>query len=50
LELRIHRMVPSTGYEYAGVFDIELYDERCHMAENKVMDIYIPVKQQTVKA
>lgn len=41
---------PQSGYEHAGVLDIELYDERCHRTENKVMDIYIPVKQQIIKA
>ncbi|MDZ5472950.1 GyrI-like domain-containing protein [Bacillus sp. 31A1R] len=41
---------PNSGYEHAGVLDFELYDERCHQSEDKVMDIYIPVKKQTVKA
>jgi len=41
---------PQSGYEHAGVLDFELYDERCHGTENKVMDIYIPVNQQTVNA
>ncbi|WP_223701821.1 AraC family transcriptional regulator [Sutcliffiella deserti] len=34
---------PKSGYEHAGGLDLELYDERCHEPENKVMDIYIPV-------
>lgn len=41
---------PQSGFEHAGVLDFELYDERCHGTKNKVMDIYIPVKQQTVNA
>ncbi|WP_442600195.1 AraC family transcriptional regulator [Neobacillus sp. D3-1R] len=41
---------PHSGYEHAGVLDFELYDERCHGTEIKVMDIYIPIKKQTVKA
>lgn len=41
---------PQSGYEHAGVMELELYDERCLGTENKVMDIYIPVKEQTVKA
>lgn len=41
---------PGSGYEHAGVLDFELYDERCHGMNNKVIDIYIPVKKQTVTA
>ncbi|WP_100334187.1 AraC family transcriptional regulator [Bacillus alkalisoli] len=36
---------PHSDYEYSGVVDFELYDERCFGAE-KVMDIYIPVKKK----
>ncbi|MDF0728416.1 AraC family transcriptional regulator [Cytobacillus sp. S13-E01] len=39
---------PESGYEHAGVLDFELYDERCHRTDKKVIDIYIPVKKQTV--
>ncbi|MBM7662894.1 AraC family transcriptional regulator [Bacillus mesophilus] len=38
---------PKSGYEHAGFLDFELYDERCHGKENKVIDIYIPVKKVT---
>jgi AraC family transcriptional regulator len=41
---------PQSGYEHAGAVEFELYDERCHGSENKVMDIYIPIKKQVVKA
>ncbi|WP_066307580.1 AraC family transcriptional regulator [Bacillus sp. FJAT-29814] len=41
---------PQSGYEHHGSIEFELYDERCYGSENKVMDIYIPVKKQTVKA
>jgi AraC family transcriptional regulator len=41
---------PQSGYEHAGAVEFELYDERCWGSENKVMDIYIPVKKQVVKA
>lgn len=37
---------PETGYEHAGTTEFELYDERCYGSENKVMDIYIPIKRQ----
>ncbi|OCA91505.1 AraC family transcriptional regulator [Bacillus sp. FJAT-27225] len=37
---------PNSGYEHGGHVEFELYDERCHGPENKVMDIYIPVKKQ----
>lgn len=40
---------PRSGYEHYGSIEFELYDERCHGSENKEMDIYIPVKKQTVK-
>lgn len=40
---------PETGYEHAGTTEFELYDERCHSSENKVMDIYIPIKRQSEK-
>jgi AraC family transcriptional regulator len=39
---------PQSGYEHAGTVEFELYDERCYGSENKEMDIYIPVKKQTV--
>ncbi|MHC0038796.1 AraC family transcriptional regulator [Pseudoneobacillus sp. C159] len=41
---------PQSGYEHSGVVEFELYDERCHGSENKEMDIYIPIKKQTIKA
>lgn len=41
---------PQSGYEHAGFLDFELYDERCHGADHKVIDIYIPVKKLPVKA
>jgi AraC family transcriptional regulator len=41
---------PKSGYEHAGILDFELYDERCHGTDRKVIDIYIPVKKQTVIA
>lgn len=37
---------PNSGYEHAGVLDFELYDERCHSPNHKVMDIYIPVRKK----
>ncbi|KAB2327930.1 AraC family transcriptional regulator [Cytobacillus depressus] len=39
---------PQSGYEHYGSVEFELYDERCYGSENKEMDIYIPVKKQTV--
>jgi len=41
---------PQSGYEHDGSIEFELYDERCYGLENKEIDIYIPVKKQTVKA
>lgn len=41
---------PQSGYEHNGAVEFELYDERCYGSENKEMDIYIPVKKQTIKA
>ncbi|MCM3766408.1 GyrI-like domain-containing protein [Neobacillus niacini] len=41
---------PQSGYEHHGSIEFELYDERCYGSENKQIDIYIPVKKQTVKA
>lgn len=37
---------PQSGLEHDGTVEFELYDERCYGAENKEMDIYIPVKKQ----
>lgn len=39
---------PQSGYEHDGTVEFELYDERCYGLENKEIDIYIPVKKQTV--
>jgi AraC family transcriptional regulator len=39
---------PDSGYEHFGSIEFELYDERCHGHEGKEMDIYIPVKKQSV--
>ncbi|MED3976045.1 AraC family transcriptional regulator [Priestia megaterium] len=41
---------PESGYEHYGSMEFELYDKRCYGSENKEIDIYIPVKKQTVKA
>ncbi|MGE8081462.1 AraC family transcriptional regulator [Peribacillus loiseleuriae] len=41
---------PQSGYEHNGTVEFELYDERCYGSDNKEMDIYIPVKKQTVNA
>jgi AraC family transcriptional regulator len=41
---------PDSGYEHDGTVEFELYDERCYGKEDKQIDIYIPVKKQTVKA
>lgn len=40
---------PQSGFEHDGTVEFELYDERCYGAENKEMDIYIPVKKQTIR-
>ncbi|QPC45891.1 AraC family transcriptional regulator [Mangrovibacillus cuniculi] len=37
---------PQSDYEHSGTLDIELYDERCHVNENKKIDIYVPVKKR----
>lgn len=38
---------PESGYEYApGVVDFELYDERCMVDTDLVMDIYVPVTKK----
>jgi AraC family transcriptional regulator len=41
---------PQSGYQHYGSMEFELYDERCYGSANKEMDIYIPVKKQTVQA
>jgi AraC family transcriptional regulator len=41
---------PQSGYEHYGSVEFELYDKRCYGSENKEIDIYIPVKKQTIKA
>jgi AraC family transcriptional regulator len=37
--------LPSSGYEHSGGAEMELYDERCWGNENKLMDIYVPIKK-----
>ncbi|PLT28050.1 AraC family transcriptional regulator [Peribacillus deserti] len=39
---------PQSGFEHHGLVEFELYDERCYGTKEKEMDIYIPVKKQTV--
>lgn len=36
---------PQSNYEHDGSVEFELYDERCYGAEDKEMDIYIPIKK-----
>lgn len=40
---------PQSGYEHYGEVEFELYDERCYGSEDKEMDIYIPVRKQSVR-
>ncbi|WP_101842695.1 AraC family transcriptional regulator [Halobacillus sp. Marseille-P3879] len=37
---------PQSGYEHSGIVDFELYDKRCYGAENKQIDIYIPIQRR----
>jgi AraC family transcriptional regulator len=38
---------PHSGYEHAGMFEFERYDEKCHADKNELLqiEIYIPVKK-----
>ncbi|HZH60417.1 MAG TPA: AraC family transcriptional regulator [Metabacillus sp.] len=40
---------PQSGYEHYGEVEFELYDKRCYSSENKEIDIYIPVRKQSVR-
>ena len=35
--------LPNSGYQHANSADFELYDKRCHDAENPEVDIYVPI-------
>ncbi len=36
--------LPNSEYRRANSADFELYDERCHDAENAEVDIYVPIE------
>ncbi|MFP4498138.1 MAG: GyrI-like domain-containing protein [Vulcanimicrobiota bacterium] len=42
-----HTWLPQSGYQRAGIYDFELYDQRFNMREpdKSEVDIYLPVKK-----